>query len=194
MNLRVAHRCSPFPGEVAAGDRPFFFERGQTSFFGLLDVLGHGPEAAEVASMATSLLQDIDFEHEDVGRCIQALHHGLRGTRGAAATLCRLSSGRIGVSGIGNVTARSSGSKLSLYGAPGILGRRLRRTRVGHMASSPGARIVLFTDGIRGDFSFGGLSESHGEDLCHRLMTHQRRVHDDASVLVADIVPGDEKT
>ena len=62
MKLRVAHLCSPYPGEVAAGDRPFFFERGGASLFGLVDVLGHGSEAAEVAIMATDLLRDIDFE------------------------------------------------------------------------------------------------------------------------------------
>ena len=73
---------------------------------------------------------------------------------------------------------------------PGILGIRLRRRiHVFEIPLRAGDRLMVCSDGIRGRLdrdSHQGLSPA---DLCDSLIRDHSRPHDDATVLVADVLP-----
>ena len=69
-------------GERVSGDTAVIGELKHGVFLGIADVLGHGPEAREVAV----IIEDYLAAHgaADVGKTMQGLHEALKGTRGAA--------------------------------------------------------------------------------------------------------------
>lgn len=190
MSAAIAHLCLPFPGERAAGDLAWIRRGASSLLFAVVDVLGHGAAAAAEAKHAEQLLETLDPESTDLGRGLDALHRGLRGRRGAAATMVRLHAGELTVAGVGNVGARILGEeRLGLYCVPGVLGRRLGRVRVDARPLRAPLRLVIYSDGIRADFDEQAIRDCDPHEACERLMTDHRRPHDDATVLVADLNP-----
>ncbi len=97
--------------EADCGDTGVIKEFDGQCFLALVDVLGHGSEAHDVALIAQKYLeQNYCEELVDV---MQGLHACLKGTRGAVAALCRLDTetGELIYVGIGNITVRVLGSK-----------------------------------------------------------------------------------
>ena len=75
------------------------------ALFGVLDGLGHGPDAAAAAMRAVEALKDAREQRVEV--LVQLCHRVLGGTRGAAMTLARVdfAAGTLSWTGVGNVTA-----------------------------------------------------------------------------------------
>lgn len=195
MHLSIDHLCSPYPGEPAAGDGILVMANPETTFFGIIDVLGHGAAAARVADETRRHFEELEtrtslgWTDAGVDQVLRALHEALHRTRGAALTLCRAHASGLSVAGVGNVGLRTApGRDLGLHCVPGVLGRRMPKLRVARMATPPGTRVVLHSDGIRGDFEFDGTNGEAGSQLCERLMREHRRVHDDATVMVVDFL------
>ncbi|OOK75808.1 putative sigma activity regulating serine phosphatase [Mycobacterium kansasii] len=75
-------RGRPRPGEHTCGDLPIAVQiDDDTALFGVLDGLGHGPEAARAAQIAVDVLNDARDERLEV--LIQLCHRMLSGTRGS---------------------------------------------------------------------------------------------------------------
>ena len=74
-------RNRPLPGETESGDAPVvvFFPGG--ALLGLIDGLGHGPEAATAARAAVARLEAAP--DQPVLKLINLCHEALRSTRGA---------------------------------------------------------------------------------------------------------------
>ena len=185
MKLIVQHLIIPKDGEHESGDAVFVRPSEHGGLFAVMDALGHGERAAEAARAALEALEE-GAEGEGVASIIDRLHGRLRGTRGAAAMVCRVEEERLEGCAVGNVDMVSVGTRVPWVPSPGILGASVRRVRIFQADLQVGDRLILFSDGVsRVDPSYcRGVSAVHA---CRILMGRHRRSHDDATVLIADI-------
>jgi negative regulator of sigma-B (phosphoserine phosphatase) len=148
--------------------------------------LGHGPKAAEAAGRAVRELQELplDAAARGVLGIVDALHDALRGSRGAAAMICRIDGDQIEGCGVGNVELRCTGTRIPVVLSPGILGVGRVRLRTFSGRLSRGCRLFLFSDGISRRAPFLELANVPADQACRQLIERYRRGYDDASVLV----------
>ena len=101
----------PFPGEPAAGDVGLVIEERNGLFIAIVDVLGHVPEAHEVASTIVQFLTS--HRRSDLCSTLEELHAYLQRTRGAAAGVARIdyASGELRYAAIGNTVVRRIGPR-----------------------------------------------------------------------------------
>jgi hypothetical protein len=154
--------------------------------FGIIDGLGCGSEAAEVASRSAWLLRSLQSLQLPLTDILHYLDAGLLRTRGAAAALCLYSSGALAVAGVGDVVVRTDGMRLGIYTVPGVLGRRAGPLRVDVLRPVGGARIVLFSRGIDAGFHLDSYRGLTAQETCERIMNGSALAFDDASVLAVD--------
>lgn len=186
MTLRVAHRIRPCAGETVSGDAAVVRTVGEHTLLAVVDVLGHGTEAAEAAGVAAQCLRGA----EELG-CVKALLADVDGVlrvrRGAAALVCVLHGRQVESAGVGNVQMRVLGSSFRAVCTPGILGRRTRRLRVFRGELDPGARLVMFSDGIDMRFPDALACDGDPEAVCTHILDQYGRSNDDATVLTAEV-------
>jgi negative regulator of sigma-B (phosphoserine phosphatase) len=188
MKLRTAHRLEACPGEIAIGDAVVvdMAEAGERGVFAVIDGLGHGPNAARAADAAVQILRAYK-PGTDVLTVMQSIHGNLRGTRGAAATVCIIEDERITCCGVGNVALRSHGADIPFVLSPGILGSNVRRFRTVEARLVNKQRIVLHSDGIASDLSLSRLQHLDAEETCDSIFRTHRKKNDDGAVLVIDV-------
>ncbi len=187
MRFEVAGFTSPCVGETRSGD--LFVVRGdaERTMMVVVDVLGHGARAADVADQARAFLLQAPITTAEAQ--IELLHRELRGTRGAAALAVSVEhTGRLEGCGVGNVAMRAVGMRVPAMLSDGILGQRVRKLRPFSVDLQPG-RMLLFTDGISSRF-LGTEEERLGEvDVAARaILSQYAHAHDDATILVVDVV------
>lgn len=168
---------APFPGGVLVG---------------VIDGLGHGPEAAEAARVATATLES--RPGGQVIDLVRACHDALRRTRGVALSLASFhaATGTMTWIGVGNVegalfrvdrNAPRPRDALMLRG--GVVGYQLPPLRAASHRVHPGDMLLLATDGIAGGFTerspIGRAPQPVGEEI---LQLHGKAT-DDALILVA---------
>jgi negative regulator of sigma-B (phosphoserine phosphatase) len=186
-SMQVAHLSVPKPGERANGDRAIVRHApGGLTLLGVIDALGHGTGAEEVALAAYELLSTAPLEL-GLGPLMEQVHGALRGSRGAAATLCLLSDGNVHACGVGNVEVRCAETDLPFVFSPGILGSRVQRFRVADARIVPGTRFIFFSDGIGPLGRIEDLRKLPPQEACRMIHQRHRRGDDDATVLIADL-------
>lgn len=183
----VADRCRP--GEQTSGDRAVVEVDADGTLVAGIDGLGHGAEAAHAAQVAAQA-----FRHAG-GQSLTALarrcHRALRGTRGAALSLVRVSAdGALSWLGIGNVQGRvigcepaARGPKRSLAAAPGIAGHTLPRLRAETLDLQPGDVVILATDGVRPGFADRLEVSGSVTEISERVIAASWARDDDALVI-----------
>jgi negative regulator of sigma-B (phosphoserine phosphatase) len=183
----IAHTSIPRAGETANGDRAVHvaFSDGRT-LFGVIDGLGHGPGAAEVAGAAVEFLAQVPVGAA-FGTIIEGLHARLGGTRGAAGTLCLVTENRIEACAVGNVELRSVETQIPLMFSPGILGMQVRKFRYCEALLKPKTRIIIFSDGVSTRLRHDEVRPLRPREASSVLIDRYRRSEDDATVLVADV-------
>lgn len=132
------------------GDTGVVREYDGHCFMALVDVLGHGKEAFEVAVLVEDYLS-IRYD-QDLVELIQGLHTHLTGTRGAVAAVCRLElcTGVLDYSGMGNICMRIFGSSHKrLITRDGILGYGISSPKQKRFQLYPGDIFIMSSDGIR---------------------------------------------
>ncbi len=133
-----------------SGDIAVVREDTGSLYFALVDVLGHGSEAGEVAAQASQFLGC--HCDESLVDQLNGLHEHLNGTRGAVAALCRLNveDGTLQLAGIGNIAVRVIGrDSFQFVLRDGIIGYGRIKALLQERTISPGEYIVLHSDGIR---------------------------------------------
>ncbi len=187
MNLRFAHICLPKPGERQNGDAVLVRQaEGGRAMLAVIDGLGHGPAAAEASRAAVARLEMLPLA-SSVQDAMHALHEDLKGTRGAAATLCIISERRVEVCAVGNVQLMSVNCVVPLVVSAGVLGHQVRKFRICECELRVGARLALLSDGVSSRFRLDELRHLSATETCKTVMDRHRRIDDDATVLVADI-------
>jgi negative regulator of sigma-B (phosphoserine phosphatase) len=181
-----------FPGETECGDACVVVPFPGGVLAGVIDGLGHGPEAAEAARAAVSSLKTapgapvIDLVH--------SCHEALRRTRGAALSLASFhaATGTMTWIGIGNIegalfridrNAAQPRDALMLRG--GVVGYRLPPLRAATHHIHVGDLLVLATDGISTGFYNHSPIGRAPQEVAEEILQRYGKSTDDALVLVA---------
>jgi len=155
----------------------------------LIDGLGHGPDAAEAARQAVSLL--LERPHASVGQLFEHCHEGLRKTRGAVMSVAMLDSrhSTIAWCGVGNVEGvllpSTPGRKRSAIACRGgVVGYRLPPLKVDTLPLFPHDLLVFVTDGIGDGFIQSIPAEASPQLIADTVLAECGKRSDDALVLV----------
>lgn len=177
----------PCTGEILSGDAYYLRHRRQHLLFGVIDGLGHGPEAHQVATIAVNTMDS--YQNEPIDVIIQRCHTALTGTRGAAVALGRLdyATRRLLHLSIGNIETRIySGDtviKPMLY--HGTLGVVLPTFRTIPYPFKNGMLLVMFSDGISNKFELEApMRRRSPQEISQYILDNFSRKHDDCTVMV----------
>jgi anti-sigma regulatory factor (Ser/Thr protein kinase) len=178
----------PIGGESASGDAWGRTDDGALTTILLADGLGHGEDAARASALAVRELRP----GLDSVSMLERVHRALRPTRGAATAIARWhrESGALDYAGIGNISAAivNGGDTHSLVSMPGIVGHGTPRIRGFNYTLTPGAVLVMHSDGCRGSWdlaSYPGLQRRDPLLIAALLIRDFERGNDDVSVVVA---------
>jgi len=137
---------------------------------------------------ACACLNAADLD-ESVPALFRALHQALVGSRGAAVTLCIFEGDKLRGGGVGNVTLRSEGATVAALLTPGIVGGpRNAVVREFTAQLTQGVRLALFSDGLAADFDLALVRKLDLAAACAAAFARSSRAHDDATLLMAEVV------
>lgn len=191
--LEWAACATAYPGQRRSGDAFLVRATGTGTLVALVDALGHGDDAADVASRALASLQ------ETAGRplpeCLASCHAALRGSRGAAVTLATIDAvhRQVTWAGVGNVEVamvrRGSGGKpsrrLSVTLRGGVIGDRLPPLRQSSEPIGNGDALIGASDGLGTHFLDSVDLTLPPAELARHLHRSHAKDSDDALVFVA---------
>jgi negative regulator of sigma-B (phosphoserine phosphatase) len=188
LRTHAAHLSSPKPGERQNGDAVLVRhdEQRQLVMLAVIDGLGHGPDAAAASRAAVERLTELPL-NTPVLEAMRAVHTELRGSRGAAATICMIDALKLECCAVGNVGLLCVNCDVPLVLSGGILGHQVAKFRIATCEIKAGARLALLSDGISLRFRLEDLRHLEPEAVCELVMLRHRRQEDDATVLVADL-------
>jgi anti-sigma regulatory factor (Ser/Thr protein kinase) len=181
--------CLAMKGEEVAGDSWLLKPVGEEQTVLVVDGLGHGPNAAQAARVATEALA----AHPTAapGALMQICHGALATTRGAAGAAARVAPAkqRGTFAGIGNIACRveSVGERRQLVSHSGTLGHVMRRVQEFDFAFPTGALLILHSDGLTshwGSNDYPGLAARHAGLIAGVLYRDHDRCRDDVTVVV----------
>lgn len=184
MTLSVSYQTRPRPGEIANGDGALVRDHLGRTLLAVIDGLGHGPSAAEASTAALDYLRYAPLD-VPILELIQGVHTRLRGTRGAAGTLCVIYGGSIEACAVGNVQLSCLNASVPLVLSPGILGHRVQKFKVCTGKLGRKARLALMSDGIA-RLSLTDFAHLSAAEACKAIIAQKCHVTDDATILIAD--------
>jgi serine phosphatase RsbU (regulator of sigma subunit) len=191
LDWAVAGR--PLPGQPVSGDLAVVQVTRSRCVIAVIDGLGHGPEAAKAATLATGVIERHRAEPPEA--MLLLVHEHLAESRGAAATLAIVDgdTGRMEWLGVGNVdglviradkTVRPR--TIGVFLCRGILGYQQPNIRPQEPVQlENGDYIVIATDGVRGDLAADVRHETPVDRMATALLDAHATPDDDALVLVA---------
>jgi serine phosphatase RsbU (regulator of sigma subunit) len=156
-------------------------------FAAIVDVLGHGPEAHDLALKIDAYLER--YQSADVAGLLTRLHAYLRGTRGAAVGMCAFDAiaGSLEYAGIGNtVLRRFGGAETRLVSQAGVLGQNMRTPRPQTLKLEDGDVVLLYTDGVADRFSerdCHDLFQQHPTEVVRQIVERFGKSHDDVGCI-----------
>lgn len=184
------------PGETESGDLHYVRQQGDEVLLGVVDGLGHGPEAAHAARLAIEALGS--YSGRDLDSCFARCHRALARTRGVVMSLASIdvADRRLSWAAIGNIDGvllradagnRPGSESLLMLG--GVVGHQLPKLRPTELALDPGDVLVLATDGIGSGFRAELSTVDDPKQLADRVLSRHGKESDDALVLVARFDP-----
>ncbi|HUC42683.1 MAG TPA: SpoIIE family protein phosphatase [Candidatus Sulfotelmatobacter sp.] len=182
------------PGDVS-GDACIVAPYAGGVLAGLVDAIGHGPEAAEVARRAQQVLERDPAESP--GRLLARCDEELRGSRGAVISLgsIRHDPPRITWAGVGNVSAlllrfvgRGREDQM-LIAASGVLGSFSPVAVERSVDLRPGDLLIMATDGLDMGFAEHVDRKMPPRPIADGILAQHATGRDDALVLVARLRP-----
>lgn len=187
MKMNAAHASLPKLGETANGDLPYHRQDSEgRNLIAVIDGLGHGPEAQAAALAALRYLSEVPLQ-TPFEELMPALHESMRGTRGAAGTVCVESASEFVACSVGNVELRPVRTEIPLISSAGILGVRVQKFRICRTRITSACRIVIFSDGLTNPTSIAEFQSAAPQLACNGILQRHRRTYDDATVLIADL-------
>jgi len=174
----------PLAGETGCGDAGIIKEFDNKVFIGIVDVLGHGENADEIAMICVDFLEK--NYRQDLMEMMGGLHQQIKGSRGAVVGLCLLvlKTGELTFVGMGNIAARKFGSSnVRIIPRSGIVGYTMRHLREEKMTLTDGDVLVLHTDGVKEHFDLEDYPEllvDDAEIVANHIINQFGRAEDDA--------------
>jgi anti-sigma regulatory factor (Ser/Thr protein kinase) len=189
LDDRLGVVCVPMRGEVECGDAWCAgIDRHRITAM-VVDGLGHGPEAAHAAAVATARFGALAAEAP--ATMLQTIDGAMRGTRGAAlsAAVIDETTNEVAFSGVGNVDGRVLTDERTEHLIPqnGIVGNTMPRLRPTAAAWSTSSRMVLHSDGVSARWqlaAYPGLMNAHPAIMAGVIYRDYGRERDDATILV----------
>jgi hypothetical protein len=176
----------PYPGESVSGDAFVIEVTGQGHVLALVDALGHGPVAAEVARLAVETIRA--HVTETPLQIIEHCHQRLLRGRGAAISVIVIGSdGKGRFAGVGNVRARvfpESVRQPALIGVAGVVGHRLRTMRETTFTLPIDGLGIIHSDGVSSRIDPIAHKADSTESAARGLLAAYGGRTDDACVLV----------
>ncbi len=196
--LEWAAATQTLPGESLSGDRHVVQPFSGGVLAAVVDAVGHGREAAELADRAAATLAG--HAHEPVGSLLQRCHEVLHGTRGVVVSLASFDVAAATATwvGVGNVAGivypappavRPGASVLVCLG--GIVGDDLPHARPALIHLAPKDTLIFATDGVDPRFADALTATGPPQDVADHILAHFSRGTDDALVFVARYLGGD---
>ena len=147
----------PCDGETLSGDTALVQWGDDGVLVAVIDVLGHGPDAHQLAIQLSGILSKwlTAATAPSPEEALSVLHESARGTRGAAAAVAWLNGRTLegSVAGIGNVRCRLFGSVArTVEFKEGVLGFRMRSQTPFSFVLRPADVLLLFSDGVPSRF------------------------------------------
>lgn len=181
----------PMPGEERSGDTGIAKEGTNMLSVVLVDVLGHGDEAAELANQVHHSLS-VNNYHPPLA-AIEHLHHQFRGSRGMVVSCACIhaDTGMLEYCGIGNISARVFGPRPHQFvNRDGVVGYRMVSPKTHRHELKAGDVFVMHSDGITSRFYNEDIEEKlglHAQNLAEYIMQTYSKGTDDASCLVVKV-------
>ncbi len=171
------------------GDIGFVEECGSHFFIGLIDGLGHGPEAHNIALISQKFLKE-NLANERLDETMKGLHGHIRGSRGCVAAICSINvqSLQIRYSGIGNIALIKLGASPQRgVLAEGVIGYSISAPKVEAMQLSRGDVLILASDGLESRIdinSYPKILDSDPETIATNILEKFGRDMDDQLCIV----------
>ncbi len=184
---RYAGLVRPITGESECGDA-FGVAETEGGVTGVLcDGLGHGPLAAIAALEAVEAVLESPAAEPAV--LVERAHRRMARTRGGAIGVVQVAGPVARFAGLGNIAAviLTDGTRRSMLSVPGIAGHQARTIRQFEYAVTPGAAVILHSDGVSGRWDAAALPGLHAKDplvVAAALLAEAGTRRDDAGVLV----------
>lgn len=186
--IRVAGVSVAKAGEEVCGDAWQAVHHDDGVMVVVVDGLGHGLQADEASSAA---IASFNPGHNDLVAHLQAMHDGLRHTRGAAGAVADIRP-RLGIlkfAGIGNITGSifGVGAVRHAVSTNGTLGHEARHFREYSYPLDAHAVVVIHSDGLTSHWSLDahpGLRQHHPAVIAAVLYRDFSRKRDDVTVVV----------
>ena len=185
--LEYSSLIRPCLGERVSGDAVVIRPLEGGLFAAIVDVLGHGLEAHQLALLIDAYLTR--YASSDIPGLMARLHQHVQGTRGAAAGLCAIdaAAGRVVYAGTGNTVLRRFGKiDTRLVSHDGVLGQNMRTPRPQTLELEAGDLIVLYTDGVRDRFTaedYPSIFHHAPKDVVRTIIERFGRDYDDAACI-----------
>src|SRR3954470_1335495 len=176
-------------GEERSGDLAVFVPTSCGALTGVIDGLGHGPEAAEAAELCAGVVRA--HAEAPARELMQACHERLLETRGVVMTVAWFDLERSTVSwaGVGNVDARlihvgpdQREDVALVFG--GVIGYRMPNVRAATMPLERGDVLVMLTDGIDAAISPALTGGGAAQTMADRIFSMHGKGTDDALTVV----------
>lgn len=191
LKYGVYHRAKI--GCEVSGDAYLIKEYTDGMLVCLVDGLGSGPLAAEAAQIAVDWVAT--HHQAPLLQIIAGCHEAMRNTRGAVMALMHINTGARALSfvGVGNIEFHAWGAELMQpVSQAGIVGSRLPSLREFSFTYTPGALIILHTDGISRRFVLDGIVERVGsaspQRLAEAIADDYAKGNDDVTLLVVSSI------
>ncbi len=190
----IEHRVETRPcfGEFEIGDGTVLVELKTGWFIAIIDVLGHGSEAAQLARAMECFLSQ--RAGQNIRSIMQDLHAEFIGSRGAAVLLAFISreDATLRYTGVGNARLLLVGKSVSHHeGQPGIVGLELPHLREEQTSLNQDEVWAFMTDGIAEHGSDEELQEhrlQRLESITASLFHRFAKLHDDATCILIRVV------
>ena len=177
------------PGQVECGDRHVIAPFDGGVLLAVIDGVGQGIEAAEVAKTAENVLKN--HPEEALEPLIKRCHEELRGTRRVVMSLASFNRAEKTMTwaGTGNIQGYLLPMNMlspprSLLLCTGTLGQKLGLVYPTVIPTTPGDTLIFATDGLREDFYQDVNLKQSPQQLADEIMARSARRTDDALVLV----------
>jgi phosphoserine phosphatase RsbX len=190
--IETGEYVRPCDGETLSGDAVVVHADDAGVFVAVIDALGHGPNAHELAKQLSEMLSKwLAFASTpDPKGALTVMHEEARGTRGAVAAVAWLDSRTLegSVVGVGNVRCRLFGSVArTLEFREGVLGSRMRPLTATALALGPTDVLLLFSDGVTSRFGtdeYPSLTLDPASAIASNIVQRFGKGMDDASCAV----------
>jgi len=183
----------PCGGELVSGDTAVVEQLGSEVVCAVIDVLGHGPDAHELAKHIEVFLKK--KISTDPIATLNLLHSELRGTRGAVAGVAVFDpvTGKVRFGGCGNVVARRMGSQdARLNSAEGTLGQSIRTPSEQTLILQKRDVLLMHTDGVTSRFGmndYPNIHYEHASTIAKTVVDKFSRSYDDATCVALRYKP-----